>query len=167
MKERVSAKRKGRWRFSLTMVISGLSNWEVAHGSRIVKKGNLGRWWRFEIWKIHENCGSDLASEVGWIQHVRDGYCQKLEDVWKWAQARRATRTKAVLEIGNNLRDGAYRSEKLYGGVSKACGSFLYFGSLIDNKNSSGAEMRRRIKKASETLTRLWQVWVMKDLLLS
>jgi len=29
--------------------------------------------------KICENCGSEFASEVGWLQHVRGGRCQKLE----------------------------------------------------------------------------------------
>ena len=42
--------------------------------------------------------------------------------------------------------------------------SFLYLGSLTDNKGSSGPEIRRRIKKASETFRRLWQVWAMKGL---
>ena len=36
------------------------------------------------------------------------------------------------------------------GGVAMACGSFLYLGSLTDNKGSSGPEIRRRIKKTSE-----------------
>ena len=31
--------------------------------------------------KICENCGSEFASEVGWLQHVRGGRCQKLEDM--------------------------------------------------------------------------------------
>ena len=50
------------------------------------------------------------------------------------------------------------------GGVAKVCGSFLYLGSLTDNKGSSGPEIRRRIKKASETFRRLWRVWAMKGL---
>ena len=50
------------------------------------------------------------------------------------------------------------------GGVAKACGSFLYLGSLTDNKDSPGPEIRRRIKKASETFRRLWRVWAMKGL---
>ena len=40
----------------------------------------------------------------------------------------------------------------------------LLFGSLIDDKGSSGPEIRRRIKKASETFRRLWRVWAMKGL---
>ena len=48
--------------------------------------------------------------------------------------------------------------------VAKACGSFLYLGSLTDKKGSSGPEIRRRIKKATETFRRLWQVWAMKCL---
>ena len=31
--------------------------------------------------KICENCGLEFASEVGWLQHVRGGRYQKLEDV--------------------------------------------------------------------------------------
>ena len=50
------------------------------------------------------------------------------------------------------------------GGAAKACGSFLYLGSLTDNKGSSGPEIRRRIKKATETFRRLWRVWAMKGL---
>jgi hypothetical protein len=38
------------------------------------------------------------------------------------------------------------------GGVAKACGSFLYLGSLTDKKGSSGPEIRRRIKKARRQL---------------
>ena len=30
------------------------------------------------------------------------------------------------------------------GGVAKACGSFLYLGSLTDNKGSSDPEIRKR-----------------------
>ena len=49
--------------------------------------------------KICENCGSEFASEVGWLQHVRGGRCQKLEDMSEsQLNARRATRSKAVLE---------------------------------------------------------------------
>ena len=36
-------------------------------------------------------------------------------------------------------------------GAAKVCGSFLYLGSLTDNKGSSGPKIRRRINKASET----------------
>jgi len=50
------------------------------------------------------------------------------------------------------------------GGVAKACGSFFYLGALTGNKGSSGPEIRRRIKKASETSRRLWRVWAMKGL---
>ena len=50
------------------------------------------------------------------------------------------------------------------GGVAKACGSFFYLGSLTDKKGSSGPEIRRRIKKATETFRRLWRVWAMKGL---
>ena len=50
------------------------------------------------------------------------------------------------------------------GEVAKACGSFLYLGSLTDKKGSSGPEIRRRIKKATETFRRLWRVWAMKGL---
>ena len=34
----------------------------------------------------------------------------------------------------------------------------------MDNKGSSGREIRRRIKKASGTFRRLWRVWAMKAL---
>ena len=50
------------------------------------------------------------------------------------------------------------------GGVAKACGSFLYLGSLTDNKGSSGPEIRRRIKKTTETFQSLWRVWAMRGL---
>ena len=86
--------------------------------------------------KICEHCGSEFASEVGWLQHVRGGRCQKLKGMSEsQLKARRATRAKAVLE----------REEKIFevepvevrscnGGVAKVCGSFLYLGSLTDNK---------------------------------
>jgi len=101
--------------------------------------------------KICENCGSEFASEVGWL--VRGGRCQKLEDMSEnQVRARRATRARAVLERGEkvlNVELAEVRS--CNGGVAKACGSFLYLGSLTDNKGSSGPETRRRIKKATET----------------
>jgi len=50
------------------------------------------------------------------------------------------------------------------GGVVKACGRFPYLGSLTDNKDSSGPEIRRRIKKATGIFRRLWQVWATKGL---
>ena len=54
--------------------------------------------------KICENCGSEFASEVGWLQHVRGGRCQKLKDMSaSQLKARRATRAKAVLERGEKL----------------------------------------------------------------
>ncbi len=37
-------------------------------------------------------------------------------------------------------------------------------GSLADNKGSSGLEIRRRIKKVTETFRRLWRVWAVKGL---
>ena len=47
--------------------------------------------------KICENCGSEFASEVGWLQHVRSGQCQELEDMSEsQLKARRATKANAV-----------------------------------------------------------------------
>ena len=116
--------------------------------------------------KICENCGSEFASEVGWLQHVRGGRCQKLEDMSEsQLKARRATRAKAVLERGEKLFEvEQVEVRSCNGGVAKACGSFLYLGSLTDKKGSSGPEIRRRIKKATETFRRLWRVWAMKGL---
>ena len=48
--------------------------------------------------------------------------------------------------------------------MMQACGSHLYLASLTDNNTSSGPEIRRRIKKATETFRRLWRVWAMKGL---
>jgi len=78
-------------------------------------------------------------------------------------KARRATRAKAVLERGEKLF-GVERVEvrSCNGGVAKACGSFLYLGSLSDNKGSSGPEIRRRIKKTTGIFRRLWRVWAIK-----
>ena len=51
--------------------------------------------------KICENYGSEFTSEVGWLQHVRGGRCQKMEDMSEsQLKGRRATRAKAVLERG-------------------------------------------------------------------
>ena len=80
-------------------------------------------------------------------------------------KARRATRAKAVLERGEKLFEVEQAEVRsCNGGVAKACGSFLYLGSLTDKKGSSGPEIRRRIKKATETFRRLWRVWAMKGL---
>ena len=80
-------------------------------------------------------------------------------------KARRATRAKAVLERGEKLFEvEQVEVRSCNGGVAKACGSFLYLGSLTDKKGSSGPEIRRRIKKATETFRRLWRVWSMKGL---
>ena len=66
-------------------------------------------------------------------------------------KARRATRAKAVLERGEKLFEvEQVEVRSCNGGVAKACGSFLYLGSLTDKKGSSGPEIRRRIKKATE-----------------
>ena len=109
---------------------------------------------------------SEFASEVGWLQHVRGGRCQKLEDMSEsQLKARRATRAKAVLERGEKLFEvEQVEVRSCNGGVAKACGSFLYLGSLTDKKGSSGPEIRRRMKKAKETFRRLWRVWAMKGL---
>ena len=74
-------------------------------------------------------------------------------------KARRATRAKAVLERREKIFDvEQVEVRSCNGGVAKACGSFLYFGSHTDNKGSSGPEIRRRIKKASETFRSIWRV---------
>ena len=73
--------------------------------------------------------------------------------------------TKAVLERGEKLFEvEQVEVRSCNGGVAKACGSFLCLGSLTDKKGSSGPEIRRRIKKATETFRRLWRVWAMKGL---
>ena len=97
---------------------------------------------------------------------MRGGRCQKLEDMSEsQLKARRATRAKAVLERGEKLFEvERVEVRSCNGGVAKACGSFLYLGSLTDKKGSSGPEIRRRIKKATETFRRLWRVWAMKGL---
>ena len=78
---------------------------------------------------------------------------------------RHVTRAKAILETGEKIFDvEQVEVRSCNGGAAKACGSFLYLRSLTDNKDSSGPEIRRRIKKASETFRRLWQVWAMKGL---
>ena len=77
--------------------------------------------------------------------------------------ARRATRAKAVLERGEKLFEvEQVEVRSCNEGEAKACGSFLYLGSLTDKKGSSGPEIR--IKKATETFRRLWRVWAMKRL---
>ena len=68
-------------------------------------------------------------------------------------------RAKAVLERGEKIFEvEQVEVRSCNGGVAKACGSFLYLGSLTDKKGSSGPEIRRRIKKATETFRRLWRV---------
>ena len=110
--------------------------------------------------KICENCGSEFASEVGWLQLVRGGRCQKLEDMSEsQLKARRATRAKTVLQRGENIFEVEPVEVRSCNRVAKACGRFLYLESLTDNKGSSGPEIRRRMKKkATETFRRLWGV---------
>ena len=48
----------------------------------------------------------------------------------------------------------------------RLCGSFLYLGSLTDDKGSSGPQIRRRINKATETFSRLWRVWDLKAIVI-
>ena len=103
--------------------------------------------------KICENCGSEFASEVGWLQHVRGGRCQKLEAM-----------SESQFNGGGVFNVEPVEVRSCNGGVAKACGSFLYLGSLTDKKGSSGPEIRRRIKKATETFRRLWWVRAMKGL---
>ena len=56
--------------------------------------------------KICDNCGSEFASEMDWLQHVMGGRCQKLEDMSEsQLKAKRATRAKAVLERGERIFD--------------------------------------------------------------
>ena len=97
----------------------GLTSLDVKK-ARDRKMGKMG--------KMCGNCGSEFASEVGWLQHVRGGRCQKLEDMSEsQLKARRATRAKAVLERGEKVSDAELvESRNCNGGVAKACGSFLY-----------------------------------------
>ena len=103
---------------------------------------------------------------MGWLQHVRGGRCQKLEDMSEsQLKARRATRAKAVLERGEEIFEAEpVEVRSCNGGVAKACGGFMYLGSLTDNKGSSGPQIRRRIMNASKTLGRLWRLWAMEGL---
>jgi len=72
--------------------VGGLTSLDVKK-ERDKKMGNKG--------KIYENRGSEFASEVGWLQHVRGGRCQQLADMSEsQLKARRATRAQAVLERG-------------------------------------------------------------------
>ena len=69
-------------------------------------------------------------------------------------KARRATREKKVVE----RRERIFEVEQVEvrscnGGVAKACGSFLYLGSLTDNKGSPGPEIRARIKNEVWNIT--------------
>ena len=70
-----------------------------------------------------ENCGSEFASEIGWLQHVRGGRCQKPEDMSEsQLKARRATRAKAVLERGEKIFDVELVEVKSCNGeIAKVC----------------------------------------------
>ena len=84
--------------------------------------------------KICENCGSEFASEVGWLQHVRGGRGQKLEGMSEsQLKVRRATRAKTALEKGEKIFEvEPVEVRSCNGEVAKACGSFFYLGSLTD-----------------------------------
>jgi len=78
-------------------------------------------------------------------------------------KARRPTRTQAGLERGEMIIDMEQVGLKSCN-EGLACGSFLYMGSLMDNKGSCGPEIRKRIKNAPKTFRKLRQVWAMKGL---
>ena len=74
--------------------------------------------------KICENCGSEFASEVGWLQHARGGRCQKLEDMSESQLKKRGgpqkqRRSRKGGETIFDLEQVEVRS--CNGGVAKAC----------------------------------------------
>ena len=111
-------------------------------------------------------CGEEFPSEVSLHKHLEGGRCKKMEDMSeKELSRRRVTRARAVTERGEKIFDvEPVEVKSCSGEVAKACGSFVYLGSLTIAKGSSSPEIRRRIKKAGEAFRYVWRFWTMKGL---
>ena len=113
-----------------------------------------------------ERCGAEFPNEVSLSKHVERGWCKTEEEMTeKELSRRRVTRDTAAKKRGERTIKAEPVEVKCCNGQKvMPCGSFVYLGSLTNNKGESGPEIRRRIIKAGEVCRSLGKVWKMKGL---
>ena len=113
-----------------------------------------------------ERCGDEFPSEVSLSKHVERGWCKTEEEMTeKELSRRRVTRDTAAKKRGERtIKAEPVEVKSCNGQKVMPCGSFVYLGSLTNNKGESGPEIRRRIIKAGEVCRSLGKVWKMKGL---
>ena len=83
----------------------------------------------------------------------------------KELRRRRVTRDTAAKKRDERIINAEPVEVKCCNGkMVTPCRSFVYLGSLTNNKGESGMEIRRRIIKAGEVCRSLGKVWKMKGL---
>ena len=113
-----------------------------------------------------ERCGDEFPNEVSLSKHVERGWCKTEEEMTeKELSRRRVTRDTAAKKRGERTIKAEPVEVKCCNGQKVIPGgSFVYLGSLTNNKGESGPEIRRRIIKAGEVCRSLGKVWKMKGL---
>ena len=113
-----------------------------------------------------ERCGDEFPNEVSLSKHVERGWCKTEEEMTeKELSRRRVTRDTAAKKRGERtIKAEPVEVKSCNGQKVMPCGSFVYLGSLTNNKGESGPEIRRRIIKAGEVCRSLGKVWKMKGL---
>ena len=116
--------------------------------------------------KICEGYGDEFPNEVSLNKHVERGRCKKEHEISeKELNRRRVTRDTAEKKRGERIINAEPVEVKCCNGkMVTPCGSFVYLGSLTNNKGESGMEIRRRIMKAGEVCRSLGRVWERKGL---
>ena len=116
--------------------------------------------------KVCEGCGAEFASEVSLLKHQEGGWCKSEDDMTTKELSRlRVTRRTAAAKRGETIVDvEPVEVRTCSGEVVKACGSFVYLGSLTTTRCSSSPEIRRRILKAGAACRNLREVWGTKGL---
>ena len=111
-----------------------------------------------------ERCGAEFPNEVSLSKHMERGWCKTEEEMSeKELSRRRVTRDTAAKKRGERtIKAEPVEVESCNGQKVMPCGSFVYLGSLTNNKGESGMEMR--IIKAGEVCRSLGKVWKMKGL---
>jgi hypothetical protein len=114
--------------------------------------------------KTCEGCGDEFPNEVSLRKHVERGWCKKEDEMSeKELSRRRVTRDTAAKKRGEKIINAEPVEVKCCNGkMVIPCGSFVYLGSLTNNKGESSLEIRRRIIKAGEVCRSMGKVWKMK-----
>ena len=102
--------------------------------------------------KICEGCGDEFLNEVSLNKHEERGWCKKEDEMSeKELSRRRVTKDTAAKKRGERIINAEPVEVKCCNGkMVTPCGSFVYLGSLTNNKGESGMEIMRRIIKAGE-----------------